>query len=54
MDTALRAAFPGAQITDPGVYALVVPLLLLVTLLAAYIPARRASRVNPTVALRHE
>jgi predicted permease len=35
-------------------YLVVVPSMLVVTMLAAYLPARRASRIAPTEALRYE
>src|SRR5262249_38742092 len=39
---------------DLAAYAIVVPVLFAITMLAAYIPARRASRISPTQALRYE
>jgi len=49
----LAAAFPsGNDQRDFGALLIVVPIVLAVTSLAAYIPARRASRINPTQALR--
>ncbi len=49
----LKAMFTGKG-TDITTYLLVGPALLAVTILAGYIPARRASRVDPMKALRYE
>jgi len=44
----------GVTARDPMTFAAVAALLILVSLLASYIPARRAMQVDPIVALRYE
>ncbi|HEV3409192.1 MAG TPA: FtsX-like permease family protein, partial [Chthoniobacterales bacterium] len=50
----LRALLYGVTPTDPLTFALVGLLLVVTALLACYLPARRASRLNPVNTLRAE
>lgn len=50
----LAAAFPGLPGLDPPAFAAALALLFVVTLLACWLPARRATQVDPMIALRTE
>ena len=50
----LRSLLFGVAATDLVTYVVLASLLAVVALMACYIPARRATKIDPLVALRHE
>jgi putative ABC transport system permease protein len=50
----MRAILYQVEPSDPATFALVALLLGLVAFLASYLPARRAARIDPLSALRHD
>ena len=50
----MRAMLYGVSPTDPATFAVVTLVLLAVAVLASTVPAMRAARVDPIVALREE
>ena len=54
MATALRSLLYGITPADPVSLGVVAALLLFTSGMACYIPARRAARMDPMIALRHE
>jgi putative ABC transport system permease protein len=54
LNLALQSSMPGMAGSDPVTIGLVALVLLVVALLACWLPARRATRINPLDALRGE
>jgi putative ABC transport system permease protein len=54
LSTLIAGVLYGVTPTDPVAYVAVTLLLVTVAVIAAYLPARRAMRLDPMMALRHE
>lgn len=54
MARAITALLFAVQPSDPPTFTSTIVLLILVAILAGYVPARRASRINPVIALRND
>jgi predicted permease len=50
----MRSLVFDVSTTDPATFAATAALLALIALLASYVPARRATRIDPMIALRYE
>jgi len=50
----IRSLLFGVEATDPITFAAISLLLFLIALLASYVPALRATRIDPMVSLRRE
>jgi ABC-type antimicrobial peptide transport system permease subunit len=54
LDSSLRGLFYGAELSQPVMLGGVAIVVTLAALLATWVPVRRATSVEPTVALRSE
>jgi putative ABC transport system permease protein len=54
VDRVLLRLVEGAQPTEVSTFAITIALLVIAALVASFVPARRASRVDPLIALRQE
>ena len=50
----VSALVEGMQSNQPVTFAIMIPVLVVAALFASFVPARRASRVDPVKALRQE